>query len=77
MEAAGGTWFALARSTRILTAPGSAEAATVGEQLASVLRRSTGYPLPVSAGHPAARAGGISSSSRATTGSATRATSWR
>jgi len=60
VEAAAGTWFTLGRSTRILTAPGSDEAATVAEQLASVLRRSTGYPLPVSAGHPAARAGGIS-----------------
>jgi hexosaminidase len=39
--------FALARSTRILTPPGSDEIARVGEHLAEVLRRSTGYPLPV------------------------------
>jgi hexosaminidase len=50
VEAAEGTWFTLERSTRILTAPGSAEAATVGEQLAGVLQRSTGHPLPVEAG---------------------------
>jgi len=60
VEAASGTWFTLEGSTRILAAPGSAEAATAGEQLATVLRRSTGYPLPVSAGPPATRAGAIS-----------------
>jgi hexosaminidase len=60
VEAADGTWFTLGRSTRILTASGSAEAAVAGELLADVLRRSTGYPLPVSAGPPAARAGAIS-----------------
>ena len=53
VEAAEGTWFPLEGSTRILTAPGSAEAAAVGEQLAGVLRRSTGHPLPVEAGTPA------------------------
>jgi hexosaminidase len=53
VEAAEGTWFTLGSSTRILTAPGSAEAAAVGERLASLLRRSTGLPLPVSAGPPA------------------------
>jgi hexosaminidase len=60
VEAAEGTWFPLGSSTRILTAPGSAEAAAVGEQLASVLRPSTGLPLPVSPGSPATRAGAIS-----------------
>jgi hexosaminidase len=60
VEAAGGTWFTLAESTRILTAAGSAQAAAVGEYLAGVLRRSTGYPLPVSASPPAARADSIS-----------------
>jgi hexosaminidase len=49
VEAADGTWFALGASTRILTPPGSAEAAATGERLAAVLRRSTGLPLPVSA----------------------------
>jgi hexosaminidase len=53
VEAADGTWLTLTRSTRILTAPGSVEAATIGEHLAGILRRSTGYPLPVSAGPPA------------------------
>ena len=58
-EADEGTWLTLGRNTHILTAPGSAEAATTGELLAGVLRRSTGLPLPVSAGPPAARAGSI------------------
>jgi hexosaminidase len=58
VEAAAGTWFTLGASTRILTSPGSAEAAAVGDRLAGVLRRSTGYPLPVSAGVPT-DAGGI------------------
>jgi hexosaminidase len=49
VEAADGTWFTLGASTRILTPPGSAEAAATGERLAAVLRRSTGLPLPVSA----------------------------
>ena len=53
VEPADGTWLTLTRSTRILTAPGSAEAAAVGEHLAGILRRSTGYPLPVSARPPA------------------------
>jgi hexosaminidase len=52
-EAAEGTWFPLGGSTRILTAPGSAEAAAVGERLAGLLRRATGNPLPVEAGPPA------------------------
>ena len=52
-EAAEGTWFPLGGSTRILTAPGSAEAAAVGERLAGLLRRAIGYPLPVEAGPPA------------------------
>jgi hexosaminidase len=60
LEAAEGTWFPLGGSTRILTPPGSAEAAAVGERLAGVLRRSTGLPLPVSPGAPAARAGAVS-----------------
>jgi hexosaminidase len=58
-EADEGTWLTLGRNTHILTAPGSAEAAATGELLAGILRRSTGLPLPVSAGPPAARAGGI------------------
>jgi hexosaminidase len=53
VEAAEGTWFTLGSSTRVLTAPGSAEAAAVGERLARLLRRSSGLPLPVSAGPPA------------------------
>jgi hexosaminidase len=47
MEAADGTWFTLTASTRIRTPSGSGEAAAVGRYLADVLRRSTGYPLPV------------------------------
>jgi hexosaminidase len=53
VEAAEGTWFTLGGSTRILTPPGSAEAAAVAERLAAVLRRSTGLPLPVEPGPPA------------------------
>jgi hexosaminidase len=59
VQAAEGTWFPLGASTRVLTPPGSAEAATTGEQLAAVLRRSTGLPLPVTADPAAARAGAI------------------
>src|SRR6266496_3694639 len=44
-----GTEFTLARSTRILTSPGSAEAERIGAYLAGLLRPSTGYPLPVTA----------------------------
>ena len=43
----GGAGFALARSTRILIPRGSPAVARVGAYLAAVLRRSTGYPLPV------------------------------
>jgi hexosaminidase len=60
VEAAAGTWFALGRSTRILTPPGSAEAATAGELLAGVLRPSTGLPLPVSPATAAAPGDAIS-----------------
>jgi hexosaminidase len=60
VEAVQGTWFLLAGSTRILTSPGSAEAARIGGYLAEVLRRSTGYPLPVSEGSASGRAGSIS-----------------
>jgi hexosaminidase len=60
VEAAEGTWFTLGRSTRILTPPGSAEAAAAGELLAGVLRRSTGLPLPVSAATAAAPGDAIS-----------------
>jgi hexosaminidase len=48
MRAAPGGGFRLTESTRILTPPGSAEAARIGDHLAGLLRRSTGYPLPVS-----------------------------
>jgi hexosaminidase len=44
-----GTGFTLASSTPILTPPGLAEPARVAGYLAGVLRRSTGYRLPVSA----------------------------
>jgi len=44
---AAGPGFALDTSTRILSPPGSPAAARVGAYLAGVLRRSTGYPLPV------------------------------
>jgi hexosaminidase len=54
VEAGVGAPFALAASTRILTSPGSGEVARVGEYLAGVLRRATGYALPVA---PAGRAG--------------------
>ncbi len=42
-----GVSFTLTRRTRILARPGSG---TAGAYLAAILRRSTGYPLPVSAG---------------------------
>jgi hexosaminidase len=59
VEAVQGTWFTLAGSTRILTSPGSAEAARIGGYLAEVLRRSTGYALPVSEAGAGDRAGSI------------------
>ena len=39
--------FTLGTGTAIRTAPGSAEAARIGEYLAALLRPATGYPLPV------------------------------
>src|SRR5205814_7560830 len=42
-----GVMFTLARSGKIFTAPGSVDAAAVGGYLAAILRRSTGYALPV------------------------------
>jgi hexosaminidase len=48
VRASGGAGFVLARSTRILTPPGSPAVARVGAYLAGALRHSTGYPLPVS-----------------------------
>jgi hexosaminidase len=54
----GGAGFTLARSTRIVTPPGSPAVARIGADLAAALRRSTGYPLPVqSAGAPRERGG--------------------
>jgi hexosaminidase len=52
---ADGADFALARSTRILTPPGSPAVARVGAYLAGLLRRSTGYPLPVAGAGPGER----------------------
>jgi hexosaminidase len=46
----GGEPFPLGPDTAILVPAGSAEAASIGEFLAGVLRRSTGYPLPVRGG---------------------------
>ena len=51
--AADGTWFTLTASTRVHTPPGSAEAAAVAAQLAGLLRRATGHPLPVAEAAPA------------------------
>ncbi|HZD70430.1 MAG TPA: family 20 glycosylhydrolase [Actinomycetes bacterium] len=55
VRGAGGPGFALSSSTRILTPPGSPAVARVGASLAEVLRRSTGYPLPVAAAGPGER----------------------
>src|SRR5438045_612765 len=55
-QQATGVTFTLSRTSKIFSAPGSADAAAVGGYLASILRRSTGYPLPVAdapAGKPA------------------------
>jgi hexosaminidase len=60
VEAAEGTWFTLSGSTHIRTPPGSGEAAAVGGYLAGVLRRSTGYPLPLSDAAAAPPGGSIS-----------------
>ena len=58
VRATGGAGFTLARSTRIVTPPGSPAVARIGAYLAAALRRSTGYPLPVqSAGGPRERRG--------------------
>jgi hexosaminidase len=51
---AAGSGLTLSATTRILTPPGSPEAGRVGDYLAAVLRRSTGFPLPVSEAGPAA-----------------------
>jgi hexosaminidase len=47
VRGSGGAGFALARSTRIVTLPGSPAVARIAASLAGPLRRSTGYPLPV------------------------------
>ncbi|GAA2841923.1 family 20 glycosylhydrolase [Crossiella cryophila] len=52
---AAGVTFTLGAGTRIQTQAGSAEATQVADYLASILRRSTGYPLPITpvSGNPA------------------------
>jgi hexosaminidase len=45
-----GVTYAITNSTTIYTEPGSSAAAEIGESLAQTLRRSTGFPLPVTAG---------------------------
>lgn len=49
---ASGVTYTVTAATTIYTEPGSAAAADIAGQLATILRRSTGYPLPV-AGAPA------------------------
>src|SRR5262245_12937913 len=56
---ADGAGFAVSRSTRILTPPGSPAVARVGAYLAGLLRRSTGYPLPVVSARGPLQGGGI------------------
>jgi hexosaminidase len=56
-----GATYRVTRSTRIHVSGGSAQAAAVGAGLAAQLRRSTGYPLPVSvAGRGRQQESGIS-----------------
>jgi hexosaminidase len=50
IERSGGEPFALTSDTRIVVEQGSREAAGVGNYLARLLRRSTGYSLPVRSG---------------------------
>ncbi|WP_432840917.1 family 20 glycosylhydrolase [Dactylosporangium sp. CA-092794] len=52
MEAVPGQTFAVGPATRIVVDPAAAEALPVADQLAAILRPSTGYPLAVSAGTP-------------------------
>ncbi|WP_083886101.1 family 20 glycosylhydrolase [Actinoalloteichus spitiensis] len=52
VEERSGAKFALGSDTDIRTEAGSAEARRVGEHLAEILRRSTGYPVPVSDASP-------------------------
>src|SRR2546430_11470160 len=59
-QQASGVTFTLSRTSRIFSAPGSADAAAVGSYLASILRRSTGYPLPVVEAPTGSPAKGIS-----------------
>ncbi|HZD37610.1 MAG TPA: beta-N-acetylhexosaminidase, partial [Actinomycetes bacterium] len=59
VRGAGGPGFALSSSTRILTPPGSPAVARVGVSLAAVLRRSTGYSLPVADAAGRGERGGI------------------
>ncbi|MER6800313.1 family 20 glycosylhydrolase, partial [Amycolatopsis mediterranei] len=62
VQQATGTGYAITASTTILVEPGSAPVEEIGVELARVLRRSTGYALPVVAapGREAATADGIS-----------------
>lgn len=47
-----GETFVVGPDTRIVVAPGAAETLPVAEDLAAIMRPSTGYPLPVSAATP-------------------------
>src|SRR5438045_2744706 len=44
---AAGVTYPVTTATTVYTEPGSAAATTIGTQLATTLRRSTGYPIPV------------------------------
>ncbi len=55
-----GTTYTLPSNASILTEAGSAAAADVGTYLAGILRRSTGYPLPVSTASSGDPSNGIS-----------------
>ncbi|WP_214411707.1 beta-N-acetylhexosaminidase [Sphaerisporangium fuscum] len=55
-----GTTYTLGPDARVLTEPGSAPAAGVGAYLAGILRRSTGYALPVAPAPSGTPASGVS-----------------
>jgi hexosaminidase len=52
MVAVPGETFVVGPSTRIVVAPGAADTRPVADDLAAIMRRSTGYPLAVSAATP-------------------------
>ena len=56
---AAGAPFEITRTTRVTLAGGNSEVAAIGEALAALLRKSTGFPIPVTTTTPGSGAGSI------------------